>query len=287
MSRRECSGAGSPHTLWEMADPQDPTLPAELPVLPVRSTVVFPLSVHPLVVTAPAAINSVNRALAGDRLIALLFQHDGHEDVQPDALSRIGTAGIVRQMARGPNGIQVLVEGLARIRADRIDADGQTVTAAITPLPERVEPSLEVDAHVRRIRELVDRAFSLASGLPPELRTILAGIDDPLRLCYLLASLIDMSAEGQAAPARAGRPRRQAERHRVGRHARGRAARDQGQDRVAGAAGDDRRAAAGTTCASSSRPSRRSSARREGQELEDVRTRIAEARLPEAVAERP
>jgi ATP-dependent Lon protease len=96
-------------------------------------------------------------------------------------------------MARGPNGIQVLVEGLARVRADRIDADGQTVTAAITPLPERVEPSLEVDAHVRRIRELVDRAFSLASGLPPELRTILAGIDDPLRLCYLLASLIDMA----------------------------------------------------------------------------------------------
>ncbi|HEY8549478.1 MAG TPA: LON peptidase substrate-binding domain-containing protein, partial [Vicinamibacterales bacterium] len=160
--------------------------------MPVRSTVVFPLSVAPLVVSAPTAINSINRALAADRLVALLFEEGDGEEPHVERLSKVGTAGIVRQMARGQVGLQVLIEGLARIRADDITQDGTTLTAKIRPYPERIERSLEVDAHVRRIRELVDRAFTLASGLPPELRAIIAGIDDPLRLCYLLASLIDM-----------------------------------------------------------------------------------------------
>ena len=45
---------------------------------------------------------------------------------------------------------------------------------------------------MRRLRELIERALSLASGLSQELRGLVAGIDDPLRLAYLLASLLDI-----------------------------------------------------------------------------------------------
>ena len=71
------------------------------------------------------------------------------------------------------------------------------IVANLTPLPEPApaERAVEVDAHVRRLRELVERAFSLATGLSPELRAIVASIDDPLRLVYLVASLIDMKVE--------------------------------------------------------------------------------------------
>ena len=48
---------------------------------------------------------------------------------------------------------------------------------------------------MRRLQELIDRALSLATGLSQELRGLVAGIDDPLRLAYLLASLLDMKAE--------------------------------------------------------------------------------------------
>ena len=48
---------------------------------------------------------------------------------------------------------------------------------------------------MRRIHELIDRALSVTSGLSQELRGLVAGIDDPLRLAYLLASLLDMKAE--------------------------------------------------------------------------------------------
>ncbi len=63
------------------------------------------------------------------------------------------------------------------------------------PAPEQVERSLEVDAYVRRMQELIDRALSVTSGLSQELRSLVAGIDDPLRLAYLLSSLLDMKAE--------------------------------------------------------------------------------------------
>jgi ATP-dependent Lon protease len=170
----------------------EPTLPAELPVIPVRSSVVFPMSVHPLVIANPLAIDSVNRALAADRQVALIFQ-DGESAEAPDAeLARIGTAGVIRQMARGQSGLQVLVEGVSRIRVEELVREGPQLRARVSPHPDRDERSVEVDAHVRRLREMVDRAFALSTGLPQELRAILGQIDEPLRLCYLLASLIEM-----------------------------------------------------------------------------------------------
>ena len=68
-------------------------------------------------------------------------------------------------------------------------------------------------------------------------------LDDPLRLAYLLASLLDMKAGGQAEAARGEQPLREARRGRDGAVARDRGARAEGPDRVAGREGDDRRAA--------------------------------------------
>ena len=99
-------------------------------------------------------------------------------------------------MAKVPNGgIHIIVEGLARARADAHHARGQALRATVSPAPEQFERTIEVDAYVRRIHELIDRALSVTSGLSQELRGMVAGIDDPLRLAYLLSSLLDMKAE--------------------------------------------------------------------------------------------
>ena len=70
-----------------------------------------------------------------------------------------------------------------------------SLRATVAPLPEVVEGSVEIDAYVRRLQELIDRALSLSSGLSQELRGLVAGIDDPLRLVHLLVSLLDMKAD--------------------------------------------------------------------------------------------
>ncbi len=178
-----------------MAEPTLPSLPSELPVLPLRRTVAFPLTLQPLAVNRPVSIETVNRALGADRLILLLLQENDEDDPGPPDLRRVGTVGVIRQMAKVGSGINIIVEGIARVRADVITRTGTSMRAQITPQPEKFERTIEVDAHVRRIQELIVKALSLATGLSEELRGVVMNIDDPLRLAYVLATLIDMKPQ--------------------------------------------------------------------------------------------
>src|SRR3712207_2841874 len=98
--------------------PQTPPLPSELPVVPLRGAVVLPLTVAPLGVSRPLSVEAVNRALAGDRMVLLLLQKTDNDDPGVDDLHRTGTVAIIRQMAKGQGGMRVLVEGVARARAE-------------------------------------------------------------------------------------------------------------------------------------------------------------------------
>jgi ATP-dependent Lon protease len=95
-----------------MADDPQPTLPSELPVVPLRGAVVLPMTASPLGVSRPISVEAVNRALAGDRMILALLQRTDAEDPAPDDLYRVGTICIIRQMAKAPTGMRVLVEGV-------------------------------------------------------------------------------------------------------------------------------------------------------------------------------
>jgi ATP-dependent Lon protease len=179
-----------------MAETSPPVVfPSNLPVVPLRRTVVFPLTLQPLAVNRPMSVEAVNTALAGDRLIMMLLQKDDEDEPAINQLHDIGTIGIIRQMARGPQGLNVIVEGMARARATSIVVENGMLRANISLYAEQVDKGVEVDAYIRRIQELVDRALSLTSGLAPEVRQLVAGIDDPMRLAYLLGTLLDLKAE--------------------------------------------------------------------------------------------
>ncbi len=184
-----------------MSDPEtaDPPLPPELPVLPLRAAVVFPMTAQPLVVNRPVSVESVNRALAAERMVLVVMQTGEAEDPDTSELRTTGTVAVIRQMAKGPTGLNVLVEGLARARVDEYQREGNVLRARIAPQPESAERSMEVDAYVRRIQEQIEKAVALTTGLSPDLRAVLLGIKDPLRLCYVLGSLLDMKPEDKQA----------------------------------------------------------------------------------------
>jgi ATP-dependent Lon protease len=175
--------------------PSAPGLPSELPVIPLRGAVVLPMTVAPLGVSRPLSARGINRALAGDRMILLLLQKNDVDDPSPDDLYRVGTVAIIRQMAKAQGGMRVIVEGTVRARAEFLQIEKESMVALIKPLPEPSERSIEIDAHVRRLQELVDRALSLATGLSPDIRALVGSIDDPLRIAYVMASLLDVKAE--------------------------------------------------------------------------------------------
>jgi ATP-dependent Lon protease len=153
------------------------------------------MTVAPLGVSRSVSVEAVNRALAGDRMVLLLLQKDEADEPAPDDLHRIGTVAVIRQMAKAPTGMRVLVEGIVRARAEFLQTDKGFIRALLKPLPEPSERSIEIDAHVRRLQELVDRALTLATGLSPDIKQLVGSMDDPLRIVYLLASLLDMKAE--------------------------------------------------------------------------------------------
>jgi len=178
-----------------MADEAQPNLPSELPVVPLRGAVVLPMTVSPLGVSRTLSVEAVNRALAGDRMILALLQLNEADEPAPDDLYRVGTVCIIRQMAKSQGGMRVLVEGIARARAEFLQIDRGVVQALVKPLKERAVKGIEIDARVRRLQDLIDRALSLATGLSPDIKALIASIDDPLRVAYLLASLLDMKPE--------------------------------------------------------------------------------------------
>src|SRR4051812_30505031 len=96
-------------------------IPAELPVLPLKETVVFPESMTPLAIGQERSIKLIDDVVGGDRLLALVTVRD--EDVESpswDDMYSIGTAAVVHKMIRVPDGtLRVLVQGIRRIEIER------------------------------------------------------------------------------------------------------------------------------------------------------------------------
>ena len=178
-----------------MAEPPAPALPSELPVVPLRGAVVLPLSVSPLGVSRSMSVEAVNRALAGDRMILTLLQKNDTDEPGPDDLHKVGT--VVHHPADGQG-----ADRHARARrghragaAEFLQIERGVMQALLKPLKEPAERTVGVDARVRRLQELVDQALSLATGLSPDIKALVTSMDDPLRIAYLLASLLDMKPE--------------------------------------------------------------------------------------------
>ena len=175
--------------IGEMSEvPAAPTLPGELPLLPLRGSVVFPLTLQPLAVNRAVSVAAVNAALAADRMVLLAMQKTDADDPGPDDLHDVATVGIIRQMARAPHGLNIIVEGIARVRVTLVTRTDEIFKGQLSPFPEAMETGVEVDAYVRRIQELVEKALSLATGLSQEVKQLVANIDSPVCLISFCGS---------------------------------------------------------------------------------------------------
>ena len=97
-------------------------VPAEMPVLPLRDTVLFPNSFMPLAVAREASVRLVEEANASARLIGVFAQKDASvEDPAQDDLYSIGTVTHIHKMFKLPDGsLRLIVQGLARVQLDRL-----------------------------------------------------------------------------------------------------------------------------------------------------------------------
>jgi ATP-dependent Lon protease len=172
-------------------------LPATLPVLPLKETVVFPESMTPLAIGQERSIQLIDDVVGGDRLLALVTVRNEEADVPTwDDLYEVGTAAVVHKMIRVPDGtMRILVQGLRRVRLERRVLDEPYLVGEFVEVPDRLEETKEVEALTRNVQTLFGQIVALAPYLPEELQIAAANVDDPSALCYLVASTIRLKTE--------------------------------------------------------------------------------------------
>jgi ATP-dependent Lon protease len=165
-------------------------IPDELPVLPLRNVVVFPLSFLPLSVGQPRSRRLVEEVAVADRLLALVAMKDPEvAEPGPDQVNTVGTAAYVHRMVKSADGnIGLFVQGLERVRIDDWVSEEPYLRAKVTVLPDQAEDTAEVEALTRKVVELFTRLVHLVPHLPEELIAAVGNTDDPRALAYFVAA---------------------------------------------------------------------------------------------------
>src|SRR6476646_10587772 len=168
------------------------SIPAELPILPLRDTVLFPNSFMPLAVARESSVRLIDDAIANGKLIAVFTQRDAsvEEPAQAD-LFTVGTATHIHKMFKLPDGsLRLIVQGLARLTLNEVVATQPYLRARVTAASDGTndDDRLEIDALARNIKTNFQQVVSLSPLLSDDLQTLAVNIAEPGRLADFIAS---------------------------------------------------------------------------------------------------
>ncbi|MFN7933197.1 MAG: endopeptidase La [Bryobacteraceae bacterium] len=174
----------------------------ELPLLPLKNVVLFPHLLLPLTVGRAQSVAAVNAALASEEQEIILVAQRTPETEEPsqDELYTIGTRAIIRRFSKGEDHMEVFCLGVERIVVIKVETEGEYPVVRFRPLPLPEDTGAEVEALHRAVTELTTRAIQLAQNQGQmELDRLLSGTDDPMRLVFLVASMLSLDLQkGQA-----------------------------------------------------------------------------------------
>jgi len=186
------SDRDEPLEVEELSTDRPLNLPDELPILPLRDTVLFPNSFMPLAVARESSVRLIDEAISGGKLIGVFTQRDATvEEPQQADLYSLGTASHIHKMFKLPDGsLRLIVQGLARLKLEEVTAVRPYLRARVSLAPEITADihHLEIDALLRNIRANFQQVVSLSPLLSDDLQTLSSNITDPGRLADFIAS---------------------------------------------------------------------------------------------------
>jgi ATP-dependent Lon protease len=177
-------------------DEEDPNadeqaIPAELPVLPLRNTVLFPGVVIPITVGRDKSIKAVNDAYKADKLIGVVAQKDSNvEEPTVSDLEDIGTVAKIVKLIKMPDGgTTIIIQGRKRFKIEEITTDDPYFKAKIKVLEEdNLKGDKDFEAMVGSIKDLAGQIVGLSPNLPSEAAIILKNIENPSFLIHFVSS---------------------------------------------------------------------------------------------------
>ena len=174
------------------------SIPDELPLLPLRDTVLFPNSFMPLAVARESSVRLIDEAISSGKLIGVFTQRDASvDDPQQSDLYDIGTASHIHKMFKLPDGsLRLIVQGLARLRLEEVTETRPYLRGRVSPALETLDETdrLEIDALLRNIKTSFQKVVSLSPLLSEDLQTLAANITEPGRLSDFIASSLSTIA---------------------------------------------------------------------------------------------
>ena len=169
----------------------DTSIPDELPLVPLRNTVLFPGVVIPITVGRDKSIKAVNEAYKTDKMVGVLAQKDSNtEDPQPEDLVSIGTAAKILKLIKMPDGgTTVIIQGKSRFKLDAVTSEDPYLRGKITTLVEDlVSNDTQFDATISSLRDLSAQIIQLSPNIPSEASIILKNIENASFLVHFISS---------------------------------------------------------------------------------------------------
>ena len=170
-----------------------------LPVLPLKSSVLFPNLMLPLSVGRPASVAAVEAALGTEeKEILIVAQRDSNvENPTYDDLYSVGVRAVVKKMARTGDGLmELLVLGADRVRLVGTPVTDPYMIASFVTQGLVEDTTPEAEALQRAILELAKKVMQMANtNAPRELTQFLMGTEDPVRLAYFVGSMLSIETE--------------------------------------------------------------------------------------------
>ena len=168
------------------------SIPKELPILPLRDTVLFPNSFMPLAVARESSIRLIDRAVADGQLVGVFTQKEASvEEPTREDLYPVGTITHIHKMFKLADGsLRLIVQGLARVSLDRFVETDPFIRAEIHAADVEIleGEELEIDALQRNIKNNFQSVVSLSPLLSDDLQTLSENISEPGKLTDFIAS---------------------------------------------------------------------------------------------------
>jgi len=169
----------------------DAELPQELPLLPLRNTVLFPGVVIPITVGRDKSIKAVNEAYKADKMVGVLAQKDSNvEDPQVDDLVDVGTVAKIVKLIKMPDGgTTVIIQGRRRFKKGGVTAEEPYFRANIQLLPEdAIADDDHFQATISSLKDLAAQIIQLSPNIPSEAAIILKNIENASFLIHFISS---------------------------------------------------------------------------------------------------
>jgi ATP-dependent Lon protease len=175
---------------------------AVLPVLPLKNALLFPYLFVPLTVGRPSSVSALEAALGGeDKTLVVVSQRNPETDQPgPADLYTVGTRAVIKKLARGEEGIEVLVQGVERVAIEAFEQTEPFLKARVRPMPLPEDRGPEVEAMTRAVLEQAARVLELAQVQGPvNVQQLLSNTPDPVRLAFLLGSMLSLDVPKEQA----------------------------------------------------------------------------------------